>query len=538
MPASASPALKTAAQPHFHFNGQNCPYCDQPIPEDRLEEITGRIEARARERLTEETGRLRDQYARERAQAETKAKADLDQARKDAVAREAAIREETARSANQAAQIKIAAAQKAQVEAEQARAGIAGQLEEMRAKNAETIAQMGRDAAAREKTIRVEATAAAEDALREKLVAAEGAKTDAETARAGMAAQLQAERADKAETVARLNRDAAAREKGIREEVAKAAADAAAEKIANAERAKAEAEQGRAAAQAALTEKLEERGREIEALKETRVGEINTQREALEKDKVAAVNAERANALKVKMKLEEQLGDMQRKLQEKTAHEHGEGAELDLHDVLKAAFEGDRVRRVPKGALGADIIHEVVEGGKVVGKLVYDSKNRGNWMSEYAVKLRKDQIAEKADFAVLSTNKFPKDKRELCTFEDVILASPARVLALAEILRGQIVVNHELRVSAVEREKKTAELYAFINSPLAGQLLDSVESVVGKMDQLDADEQNAHRKVWDKRAILRQSILKSNGDFRSQIRRIVGTDDDAADNDGDTGAGE
>jgi hypothetical protein len=153
-------------------------------------------------------------------------------------------------------------------------------------------------------------------------------------------------------------------------------------------------------------------------------------------------------------------------------------------------------------------------------------------MSEYAVKLRKDQIAEKAEFAVLSTNKFPKDKRELCTFEDVILACPARVLALAEILRGQIIVNHQLRTSAVERERKTAELYAFINSPLAGQLLDSVETLVGKMDQLDADEQNAHRKVWDKRAILRQSVLKANGDFRSQIRRIVGTVDDA---DGDGG---
>ena len=125
-----------------------------------------------------------------------------------------------------------------------------------------------------------------------------------------------------------------------------------------------------------------------------------------------------------------------------------------------------------KGAPGADVIHEIVEGGKVAGKVVYDSKNRGNWMSEYAVKLRKDQIAEKADYAILSTNKFPKDNRELCTFEDVILASPARVLALAEILRGQIVANHELRVGAVEREKKTAELYEFINSPLCGQLLE------------------------------------------------------------------
>ena len=55
------------------------------------------------------------------------------------------------------------------------------------------------------------------------------------------------------------------------------------------------------------------------------------------------------------------------------------------------------------------------------------------------------------------------------------------------------------------------------------------------MDQLDADEQNTHRKVWDKRAILRQSILKANGDFRSQIRRIVGNvGDDAGDDKTDT----
>jgi hypothetical protein len=481
MSVSPSPALKTVAQPHIHFDGQTCPYCDQPIPEDRLEEISGRIEARARERLTEETAQLREQHARERAQAEGKAKAELEQAKRDASAREALIREEAARSANETAQIKIAAAQKAQAEAEQARAGITGQIEEMRTQNAETIAQMTRDTAAREKAIRAEAAAAAEEALRERLAAAEGAKTEAETARAGMAAQLEAERADKAETVARLNR-AAARETTIREEAAKAAEAGAAEKIAAAQKAKAEAEKGRAAAEAALTAKLDQRGREIEALKEAHAGEINAQREALEKDKITALNAERAGFLKVKMKLEEDLTDVQRRLQQKTAHEYGEGAELDLFEVLKAGFQGDRIRRVKKGVAGADIIHEIVEDGKVINKIVYDSKNRGgNFQSEYATKLRKDQIAEKAEFAVLSTNKFPPGERELCTFENVILASPARVLALAEILRGQIVVNHELRVSAVEREKKSVELYAFINSPLAGQLLDSVESA-GRQD--------------------------------------------------------
>jgi len=87
----------------------------------------------------------------------------------------------------------------------------------------------------------------------------------------------------------------------------------------------------------------------------------------------------------------------------------------------------------------------------------FTCKNRGNWKSEYATKLRKDQIAEKAEFAILSTNKFVKDQRELCTFEDVILASPARVLVPAGIFRRQIVINHGLRIRAVERDKKSAE---------------------------------------------------------------------------------
>jgi hypothetical protein len=58
---------------------------------------------------------------------------------------------------------------------------------------------------------------------------------------------------------------------------------------------------------------------------------------------------------------------------------------------------------VEKGAKGADIIHEIVEAGKTVGK-----KNRGNWKSEYATKLCKDQIAEKAEFAILPRISSPR----------------------------------------------------------------------------------------------------------------------------------
>src|SRR3954469_25536201 len=96
MPVSQSSALKSPAQPHFHFSGQTCPYCDQPIPEEKLQEISGRIEAKARERLAEETNRLRDQFIRERQQADANAKAELDRAKRDAAAQTERLKAEAA----------------------------------------------------------------------------------------------------------------------------------------------------------------------------------------------------------------------------------------------------------------------------------------------------------------------------------------------------------------------------------------------------------------------------------------------------------
>jgi hypothetical protein len=194
--------------------------------------------------------------------------------------------------------------------------------------------------------------------------------------------------------------------------------------------------------------------------------------------------------------------------------------------VLKAAFEKDRIRRVQKGTPGADIIHEVVHNGNVCGKIVYDSKNRNAWQNEFVAKLRKDQLAEGAEHAILSSNKFPKGASQLHLQDNVIIACPARVLALAELLRSHIVQNHELRVSNEEREEKTAQLYAYITSEQCAQLLKAIEILVGKLEQIEIDEQTAHKNVWKRRGELLRSVLKVNGDFRFALDCIIGTAED------------
>ena len=283
-------------------------------------------------------------------------------------------------------------------------------------------------------------------------------------------------------------------------------------RLAQAEQARAAADQQVAGLKAAQDAAIEKRVAELQE-------GLLRQKEDLQREKESQVLAEKTKVLK----LQSELADMQRKLEGKTANELGEGSEIDLFEQLKATFEGDRIWRVAKGVNGADVVHEVVHNGQVCGKIIYDAKNRNAWQNEFVNKLRADKIAEGADHAILSSNKFPKDKQHIHPQDGVIVANPARVLALTEILRGQILRMHELRVSTEERGQKTVELYAFITSEHFKQLLAQVETQAAKMLDLDGKEQEAHRRLWDTRAKLIRSVQKARGDLTFEVDRIIGT---------------
>jgi Uncharacterized protein conserved in bacteria (DUF2130) len=93
----------------------------------------------------------------------------------------------------------------------------------------------------------------------------------------------------------------------------------------------------------------------------------------------------------------------------------GEGAEVDLFEALKKEFPDDDIVRVAKGAAGADIIHKVMHNRKECGTIVYDSKNHLVFRNDHVTKLRSDQLAQRAEHAILSLRKFPATKSQLCT---------------------------------------------------------------------------------------------------------------------------
>jgi hypothetical protein len=320
---------------------------------------------------------------------------------------------------------------------------------------------------------------------------------------------------------AKAEADAATQQKiaAARAEIERAAQAAAVAKLADIQARLAQEQQARTAA----AEQVAALKAEQQAAVEKRVAEAlevaQKQKEDLQREKEQAVLTANAKVLK----LQSELADMQRKLEGKTANELGEGSEIDLFEQLRSAFEGDRIWRVGKGVNGADVIHEVIHNGKVCGKIVYDAKNRNAWQNEFVVKLRADKIAQAADHAILSSNKFPKDKAHVHYQDGVIVAGPARVAAIVQVLRDQVVRMHELRVSKEGREQKSIELYGFITSEHCKQLLDQVDTQAGRMLDLDTKEQEAHRRLWDQRKKLINSVQKARSDLSFEIDRIIGT---------------
>ncbi len=194
-----------------------------------------------------------------------------------------------------------------------------------------------------------------------------------------------------------------------------------------------------------------------------------------------------------------------------------------MFEALKTDFPDDDITRIAKGAPGADIRHVVTLRGKECGTIIYDSKNHKGFRTEHVTKLRADQLAAKAEHAILSTHKFPQGRHQLHMQDGVLLANPARVVSVANLIRLHLIQVHTFRLSGIEREGKTIALYEFITSERCSQLLDRVDSRAGELLNQQVTEIKWHEKNWKKQGEAIRAIQKAKADLENEISGIIGT---------------
>jgi len=215
-----------------------------------------------------------------------------------------------------------------------------------------------------------------------------------------------------------------------------------------------------------------------------------------------------------------EAADLKRKLESGVVQFQGEGLEVSLEALLRAAFPLDDIVPVPKGMNGADLLQRVrAPSGACCGTIIWEAKQTKAWQPAWLRKLKDDQQAVGAEAAVIVTASMPKDTKEPFVREsDVWIARFDAARPLAEALRLALLELHKSRVANQGRSEKMELLYAYICSPQFTQRVKTVVEGFALMRQELEAEKMAAARMFKKREMqltrMTEGLLSVVGDLQ------------------------
>ena len=281
-------------------------------------------------------------------------------------------------------------------------------------------------------------------------------------------------------------------------------------------------------AQAELLKKeraLDDQKRELELTIEKRV-----QNSLLEERKKGEKAAEESMKLKVAEKehtinaMQKQIEDLKRRAEQGSQQLQGEVQELELEDVIRGRFPIDEVEPVPKGEFGGDVVHRVMSNtGTLCGTLLWESKRTKNWSDGWLPKLRGDQRAAKADFAILMSQTLPKGIDTFDLVDDVWITSPRNAVPLCVALRTMLIELAKTKRSQEGQQTKTELVYQYLTGP---QFRHRVSAIVEKFTAMQIDLEKERRTMtrsWAKREEQIRLVIDSTAGMYGDLQAIAGS---------------
>lgn len=192
--------------------------------------------------------------------------------------------------------------------------------------------------------------------------------------------------------------------------------------------------------------------------------------------------------------------EMRRKAEQGSTQLQGEVQELALESLLSNAYPFDAIEPVPKGIRGADSIQRVRNASQQhCGAIVYESKRTKNFGGDWIEKLKNDQVACKADIAVLVTQTLPDGITQFGERDGVWICDFHTVKSLSFILRDMLIRTHSVRQSQENKGEKMEMLYNYLTSNEFVQHVQRIVENYNAMQQQINDERKAMERLWKKR---------------------------------------
>ena len=155
------------------------------------------------------------------------------------------------------------------------------------------------------------------------------------------------------------------------------------------------------------------------------------------------------------------LADAQAKSKQGSQQLQGEVLELDLEEKLRSAFIYDDISPVGKGVEGGDIIEKVRNpAGKVAGTILWETK-RAKWKPSWLAELRENGRKIDATIVVLVSVNLPKEIENFQVIDNVIITTNKYAIALAGILRRDVMKIASAKYAAENKDEKLESLYQY-----------------------------------------------------------------------------
>jgi hypothetical protein len=185
----------------------------------------------------------------------------------------------------------------------------------------------------------------------------------------------------------------------------------------------------------------------------------------------------------------------------------GDEAELDLLKVLRDTFcPNDKVERIGRAVRGADILHHVIDDGKTVGYIVYESKNTGGWNKTFVTQAKKYQTLYNTPHVIIVTRSFPPKQKGFCVDKGIAIIEKRAAVALAKIIREGIIEIARLRLSGRSRDAKSYELYEYIVGDRFRTRFRDISDCVSSLREQQKKERTWHENAWETETKLHEQI--------------------------------
>ena len=243
----------------------------------------------------------------------------------------------------------------------------------------------------------------------------------------------------------------------------------------------------------------------------------------------AKLEAEEGLKLKVAEKehtiaaMQKQIEELKRKAEQGSQQLQGEVQELELESTLRGRFPRDCVEPVPKGEHGGDVLHRVFGLlPQCCGTILWESKRTKNWSDGWLAKLREDQRAAKAEFAVIVTQALPKDVESFDLVDGVWVTCPRTFIPVAVALRQSLLELSLARQAGEGQQTKMEMIYQYLTGP---KFRHRVQAIVEKFSDMQGDldkERKTMTKLWAKRQEQIRCVIESTAGMYGDMQGIAG----------------